>query len=171
MKLTTIGLDIVVKDNIRHAIKEINEKYGTTVILTTHDIGDIEELCSRIIIIDEGKKIYDGTLENLKDSYGKRRKVTMEVRKPKVLEGLKLFQKMTGVNGVGITESDYESVLDIENKTYTVSFDKHKMQVAQILSVVMDLTEVTDIKLQETELAEIVKEIYNPDSPPMAREQ
>jgi len=83
----TIGLDLVVKDNIRHAIKEINEKYQTTVILTTHDIGDIEELCNRIIIIDEGKKIYDGTLDNLKDTYGTRRKVTMEVRKPELLKG------------------------------------------------------------------------------------
>lgn len=63
----TIGLDLVVKDNIRRAIKEINEKYNTTVILTTHDIGDIEELCSRIIMIDEGKKIYDGSLEKLKE--------------------------------------------------------------------------------------------------------
>ena len=157
----TIGLDLVVKDNIRHAIKEINEKYETTVILTTHDIGDIEELCSRIIIIDEGKKIYDGTLENLKDTYGKRRKVTMEVRKPEAIRELKLFQKITGMNGVQITENDYDSVLDMESKTYTVSFDKHKMQVPQILSAVMELTEVTDIKLQETELAEIVKEIYN----------
>jgi len=157
----TIGLDLVVKDNIRHAIKEINEKYETTVILTTHDIGDIEELCSRIIIIDEGKKIYDGTLENLKDTYGKRRKVTMEVRKPEAIKELKLFQKITGVNSVQIMENDYDSVLDMESKTYTVSFDKHKMQVPQILSAVMELTEVTDIKLQETELAEIVKEIYN----------
>ena len=157
----TIGLDIVVKDNIRKAIKEINAKYGTTVILTTHDIGDIEELCSRIIIIDEGKKIYDGTLEDLKDTFGKRRKVTMEVRKPELLTELKLFQKIMGVNGVQIMENDYDSVLDAESKTYTVSFDKHKMQVPQILSAVMELTEVTDIKLQETELAEIVKEIYN----------
>lgn len=157
----TIGLDLVVKDNIRKAIKEINEKYQTTVILTTHDIGDIEELCNRIIIIDEGKKIYDGTLENLKDTYGTRRKVTMEVRKPELLKELQLFHKISSVNGVQITENDYDSVLDMESKTYTVSFDKHKMQVPQILSAVMELTEVTDIKLQETELAEIVKEIYN----------
>lgn len=65
----TIGLDVLVKDNIRKAIKEINEKYHTTVILTTHDIGDIEELCTRIIIIDEGKKIYDGGIEELKACY------------------------------------------------------------------------------------------------------
>lgn len=157
----TIGLDIVVKDNIRHAIKEINEKYQTTVILTTHDIGDIEELCSRIIIIDEGKKIYDGTLENLKDTYGKRRKITMEVRKPEVLQKISLADVLNKTNTVAILEADYEVTLDAESKTYTVSFDKHKMQVPQILSAVMELTEVTDIKLQETELAEIVKEIYN----------
>lgn len=157
----TIGLDLVVKDNIRHAIKEINEKYQTTVILTTHDIGDIEELCSRIIIIDEGKKIYDGTLENLKDTYGKRRKVSMEVRKPEALQALDLAQQLNKTNDVNVSEADYETVLDVESKTYTVSFDKHKMQVPQILSAVMELTEVTDIKLQETELAEIVKEIYN----------
>lgn len=157
----TIGLDIVVKDNIRHAIKEINEKYQTTVILTTHDIGDIEELCSRIIIIDEGKKIYDGTLENLKDTYGKRRKITMEVRKPEVLQKISLADVLNKTNTDAISEADYEVTLDAESKTYTVSFDKHKMQVPQILSAVMELTEVTDIKLQETELAEIVKEIYN----------
>lgn len=157
----TIGLDIVVKDNIRHAIKEINEKYQTTVILTTHDIGDIEELCSRIIIIDEGKKIYDGTLENLKDTYGKRRKVSMEVRKPETIKDLNLANKLNETNKLSISEDDYSAVLDAESKTYTVTFDKHKIQVPQILSVVMELTEVTDIKLQETELAEIVKEIYN----------
>lgn len=157
----TIGLDLVVKDNIRHAIKEINEKYQTTVILTTHDIGDIEELCSRIIIIDEGKKIYDGTLENLKDTYGKRRKVSMEVRKPEALQELSLVEQLNKTNETSISETDFETVLDVESKTYTVSFDKHKMQVPQILSVVMECTEVTDIKLQETELAVIVKEIYN----------
>ncbi|MDE6202782.1 MAG: ATP-binding cassette domain-containing protein, partial [Lachnospiraceae bacterium] len=86
----TIGLDLVVKDNIRRAIKQINEKYQTTVILTTHDIGDIEELCSRIIIIDEGKLIYDGSLANLKDTYGNKRKISMEIRQPWKLKELHL---------------------------------------------------------------------------------
>lgn len=157
----TIGLDLVVKDNIRKAIREINEKYNTTVILTTHDIEDIEELCSRIIIIDEGKKIYDGSLANLKDTYGKRRKVSMEVKKPEAVKDLNIAEKINEANGIAISEDDYETILDEESKTFTVSFDKHKIQVPQILSVVMDVTEVTDIKLQETELAEIVKEIYN----------
>ena len=151
----TIGLDLVVKDNIRKAIKEINEKYQTTVILTTHDIGDIEELCSRIIIIDEGKKIYDGSLEKLKDSFGTRRKVSMEVKKTSAVKNLNLAEKL------GVESGDFDTELDAENSIFTISFDKHKIHVPQILAAVMEVSEVTDIKLQETELAEIVKEIYN----------
>lgn len=151
----TIGLDLVVKDNIRQAIKEINEKYQTTVILTTHDIGDIEELCSRIIIIDEGKKIYDGSLEKLKENYGTKRKVSMEIRKPEQLQTLDFKKRFH------VTENDYTTELDSENNIFSITFDKHKLQVPQILSAVMEVTEVKDIKLQETELAEIVKAIYN----------
>lgn len=169
----TIGLDLVVKDNIRKAIKEINEKYQTTVILTTHDIGDIEELCSRIIIIDEGRKIYDGTLEELKDTYGSRRKVVMEVKNVEAVRKLNLAEvlgietdtpsidEVAGAKGADIKNEPYTTELDADKKIYTITFDKHRLQVPQILSAVMDVTEVTDIKLQETELAEIVKEIYN----------
>ena len=68
----TIGLDLVVKDSMRQAIKEINAQYQTTVILTTHDLSDIEQLCERIIIIDEGKLIYDGTIANIKELRNRR---------------------------------------------------------------------------------------------------
>ena len=151
----TIGLDLVVKDNIREAIKEINEKYQTTVILTTHDIGDIEELCSRIIIIDEGKKIYDGSLAELKDKYGTKRKVSMEIKQPERIKGLHLPEIL------GAGEEDCTVEFDKENSTLLVTFDKHKIQVPQVLSAVMDVAEVKDVQIQETELAEIVKEIYH----------
>lgn len=150
----TIGLDLVVKDNIRTAIKEINEKYKTTVILTTHDIEDIEELCSRIIIIDEGKKIYDGSLADLKDTYGTKRKVSMEVKQPDRLTGWKLSEKL------GVTENECVTEFDRENNVLSVTFDKHKIQVPQVMGAVMEQTEVSDIQIQETELAEIVKAIY-----------
>lgn len=151
----TIGLDLIVKDSIRAAIKEINEKYGTTVILTTHDIGDIEELCSRIIIIDEGKKIYDGSLEKLKDTYGTKRKVSMEIKNFQAIKDLKLYQKF------GVPETDCIQEYDEETKVLRVIFDKHKIEVPQIISTVMEVAEVKDVQIQETELAEIVKEIYN----------
>ena len=150
----TIGLDLVVKDNIRKAIKEINEKYGTTVILTTHDIGDIEELCSRIIIIDEGKKIYDGSLEKLKDTYGTKRKISMEVKNIKKAKELNFSQIL------GVKTDEIEVCLDESKKTVTVIFDKHKLQVTEIINAVMEVTDVQDVEIKDTELAEIVKAIY-----------
>lgn len=151
----TIGLDLIVKDNIRKAIKEINEKYQTTVILTTHDIEDIEELCSRIIIIDQGKKIYDGSLQTLKDTYGTKRKVVMEVKQPENVKKKRLSELLN------ISEEDYQIELDNKNNVLAVWFDKNMLQVPQILAGVMNMSEVSDIQIQETELAEIVKEIYN----------
>src|SRR5215471_9278772 len=63
----TIGLDVVAKDHIRHFLRAINERYRTTVLLTTHDLDDIEELCRRIMIIDHGALLFDGPLAGLKE--------------------------------------------------------------------------------------------------------
>lgn len=151
----TIGLDLVVKDNIREAIKEINERYQTTVILTTHDIEDIEELCHRIIIIDGGKKIYDGNLKDLKATYGTRRKVHMEVKNLKAIEQMNLSMVLK------VSEDSYQVELDQDSNTVTVTFDKNKIQVTDVIAEIMRLSEVKDVKIEETALAEIVKEIYN----------
>lgn len=150
----TIGLDLVVKDKIREAIRVINEKYQTTVILTTHDIGDIEELCSRIIVIDEGHKIYDGSLANLKDTYGTRRRVIMEVR------AVQQAKKLDWVQILGADSSLFEIETDEENNQLAFVFDKNDMQVSDVISAAMGATEVRDIQIQETELSEIVKAIY-----------
>ena len=150
----TIGLDLVVKDNIRAAIREINEKYQTTVVLTTHDIEDIEELCSRILIIDQGKLIYDGSLEELKERYGTKRKVVMEVPDPVQAENMPLDEYLS------VSKEDYEIWADTESSTVTVSFDKNKVQVSEGIGQMMQHTQVKDVKIYETELAEIVKAIY-----------
>lgn len=154
----TIGLDLVVKDNIRDAIREINRRYNTTVILTTHDIGDIEELCSRIIIIDEGKKIYDGSLKELKEEYGTVRKVTMEVKSMEKLQEINLAQEW------GISEEKCRMQIEAENNICQVIFDRHLVQVPRILTRIMEVAEVKDVQIQETELAEIVKAIYRHES-------
>ena len=150
----TIGLDIVVKDKIRAAIKELNEKYQTTVILTTHDIGDIEQLCSRIIVIDEGKKIYDGSLQNLKETYGTRCTISMELRSAAQAE--KLRPEMMP----GVADGDCSMEYDPLRRVLTVNFDKKKYSAPQILSAVMEKADVTDVQVKETELAQIVKQIY-----------
>ncbi|MCL6574268.1 MAG: ATP-binding cassette domain-containing protein, partial [Bacillus sp. (in: Bacteria)] len=66
----TIGLDVLVKLKIREFLKEINEKYQTTILLTTHDLSDIEALCERVVMLDEGKVIYDGALKSLQEKWG-----------------------------------------------------------------------------------------------------
>ncbi|MEB3752144.1 ATP-binding cassette domain-containing protein [Geobacillus icigianus] len=71
----TIGLDVLVKLNIRQFLKQLNERYGTTILLTTHDMSDIEALCERVIMLDEGKIIYDGSLETLKEKWGQGKRV------------------------------------------------------------------------------------------------
>lgn len=151
----TIGLDLVVKDNIRSAIKEINEKYNTTVILTTHDIEDIEELCNRIIIIDNGKKIYDGSLKDLKNKYGRSRKVSFEVKETEKVKELNLAKEFN------LAAEECTTELDEKEKVYSVVFDKNKIQISQIIGEVMKVSDVNDIEIHETELADIVKEIYN----------
>lgn len=151
----TIGLDLVVKENIREAIKEINAKYKTTVILTTHDIGDIEELCSRIIIIDQGKKIYDGSLQKLKDLYGAKRTVSMEVRNYNQKKLANLWETL------GVKEEDYETEYDKEQRILSVTFNKNKIHVPEILTAVMSQMEVKDVQIEETQLEDIVKQIYH----------
>lgn len=66
----TIGLDVVMKDNVRNAIKKINQNLGTTVVLTTHDMSDIELLADKIVMIDHGKMIFEGDTLDLKEIYG-----------------------------------------------------------------------------------------------------
>lgn len=151
----TIGLDLVVKDKIRKAIKTINDNYETTIILTTHDIDDIEELCSRIIVIDEGKKIYDGSLKELKEKYGSKRKIRMEVKHSKELASFSTAEKLNCSSNDCLTE------YDADNHLLTISFDKHKIETPQVISSVMGFTDVFDVQIQETELSEIVKQIYN----------
>ena len=145
----TIGLDIVVKDRIRQAIREINEKYNTTVILTTHDLGDIEELCNRIIIIDAGKKIYDGTLLDLKRSYGGSCSIHFEMKETPDQA------KIQAVHAI----SDKMDI-EIKKKKISVNFSKNDFTVAEVIGKIMADMEVTDVQIKETELTDIVKRIY-----------
>ncbi|HEX3022390.1 MAG TPA: ATP-binding cassette domain-containing protein, partial [Lachnospiraceae bacterium] len=148
----TIGLDLVVKESIRKAIRQINEQYETTVILTTHDLGDIEELCKRILIIDEGKLIYDGTIEAIKDTYGTTRKVSIEAK------DIEPFRKVNYNQRFNLPEEVFS--VKIDNNSIDYTFDKNRINVSDIISDAMSTGVVGDIKIQETEIGEIVKEIY-----------
>lgn len=146
----TIGLDIVVKDKIRKAIKEINKKNNTTVILTTHDLDDIEEVCDRIIVIDGGKKIFDGSIKNLKENFGKCRSIKFDVKINKYEDINSLF----GIYGEDLIVKETDNELEIK-------FHKDKLKIAEIISKIVNIYEVRDITIEEPQMEDVVKEIYS----------
>jgi ABC-2 type transport system ATP-binding protein len=140
----TIGLDVLVKERIRQFIKDQNAAHGTTVILTTHDLGDIEELCNRVMIIDAGRLIYDGALQTIKDRFGTHRIIKFETASR--IQGLELPQ---GAEMLSQTDSSLE-----------LRFDRSMCSASQVASKVMSQLEVLDFKLEEPDLTSIVKQIY-----------
>ena len=145
----TIGLDVVVKESVRKAIKDINEKYGTTIILTTHDLNDIEELCNRIIIIDKGKKIYDGELEGVKEQFGYL--TTIEIQ-------LKDKSNIEKINFKRFKDDDFK--LDMKGSKINITFNKNNVSSADIIGEVMKKSKVIDFNIKETSIEDIVKKMY-----------
>lgn len=145
----TIGLDVVVKEKVRQAIKEIKKQYGTTVILTTHDLSDIEELCDRIIIIDKGKKIYDGGIKEIKDKYGYMTTAEISVKE----------NKQININDNFKLEEDNLNYKFEEGKLI-ITFNKNKVSSTEIIQYVMSNMNVVDFKINETSIEDIIKKIY-----------
>ncbi|RPI31143.1 MAG: ATP-binding cassette domain-containing protein [Chloroflexota bacterium] len=149
----TIGLDLIVKERIREFIKEQNRTKGTTVILTTHDLGDIEELCRRVIIIDNGRLIYDGPISTIKDRFGKYRTITFDTLAP-------VGQPGTDFNipeGAELVTNGHSA----EDRKLVLRFDRTVTSASRVAASLMNEVEVTDFSLSEPGLASIIKQIYN----------
>ncbi len=148
----TIGLDVVVKEKVRNAIKEINEKYNTTIILTTHDLEDIEELCHRIIIIDKGVKIYDGSLEEIKNKYGYMTTVVMQTKENKINSSL-------NINSHFSLDSEDLNVTEEDGKIM-INYNKNKISLTEIIDYFMKNYTIQDFSIKETSIDDIIKKIY-----------
>lgn len=143
----TIGLDVFVKENIRKFIKDINKEKNTTVILTTHDLKDIEDVCNRIILLDKGTIIYDGEKQKFKDTYGKY-----------------IFAELVVNNkNISLSENMKTSSLEIIEETDTnikIRFNHEKTTIMQIMNEISKYCVIEDIHMRESELEDILKEIY-----------
>lgn len=148
----TIGLDVVVKDKIRSFIKEVNKEKNCTVILTTHDLQDIEEVCNRIIVVDDGLIIHDGTLEEFKYTYGKSREIYFNVKK--IDE--KLYDYIEKETKFKIIEKGEDFIV--------VKFERDKYSATDIIKVFTNYCEVTDLTVKETSIETIVKDLYRRES-------
>lgn len=141
----TIGLDVWVKEKIRQAIKTMNEKYNTTVILTTHDMQDIENLCSRIIMIEEGKVIYDGSLDNIKHRFGNIRTVELRLKNRPKMEMLDTFGG----------KATYEWQ---EEKLY-IKFDADLLELETVVKYAFGTLKAVDMQISEINIEDVVKDI------------
>lgn len=151
----TIGLDILIKDKVRKLIKELNKRKNTTILLATHDMNDVEALCPRIIVIDKGKIIYDGLLEDLKEKFKMYRKAKIrmkddvneeEINKIKVL----LLEKFNDV------------ISDCAIKSYwlDISFKKQDVNLLEILKFITNFIPIEDIHTEDIQTEEVIKLIY-----------
>jgi len=143
----TVGLDVVAKVRIREFIAEQNRTEGTTVLLTTHDIADIEHLARRVVIIDEGRILYDGDLASLRTRYAPYREIV--VRAPQVPEDLRVDgPELTG------TRPDGDDLLA------TFRFDPEVISAPAAIQRITSALEVTDITSREPGVEDVIRQIY-----------
>lgn len=147
----TIGLDIVVKTKIREFLKHMNEQHGTTILLTTHDLQDIEALCSRVVMLDEGKIIYDGSLTHLKEKWGKGKEV-------RFLFGEQVgLDQLQGVTAALSKELDWRQEHAWEGRVFIKGTGAG---VSDLIAQVAQRFTIKDIQIIETKTDDIVREIY-----------
>lgn len=138
----TIGLDIFAKARIREIIKKMNEEKGTTIFLTSHDIGDVEALCNRIIIINNGTIVTDSTIDELKSKYLSSKVV-----------------KISYDSDIVCKKIEY-NVQKLEHNQVELVIDTNRENIGEALAYFTSLGNIVDIQISSTPLEEVIKKIY-----------
>ncbi|MBL0388812.1 ATP-binding cassette domain-containing protein [Tumebacillus sp. ITR2] len=139
----TIGVDVLAKERLRTFIKEINRTRGVTVLLTTHDMQDIEKLCHRMAIIDDGNILYDGSIDALKSKFGNERTLVIE------LDDAPYRLNLPGTR-----------VLREEGPRVWLAFNRDQFSASDIMMRVAEHHTIRDLTVEEPEIESIVREIY-----------
>lgn len=139
----TIGLDVVAKEKMRLFIERINRERQVTVILTTHDMEDIEKLCKRMILIDHGQVVYDGDIDTVKNRYGKTRTLIVDI------EG----------NGKPFTVQGGELIKEEGNRKW-IRFQRDEISASELIAQISQNYSITDLTVEETAIETIISRIY-----------
>jgi ABC-2 type transport system ATP-binding protein len=139
----TIGVDIVAKERLRTFIREVNRDQKVTVLLTTHDMSDIEKLCSRIMIIDHGKVIYDGDVETIRKRYGRSRTLVVEFE-----------AEVPALTVPGAT------LLRREGRKQWFAFDRTGVSPSDLITYIGQRHQILDLTVEEPEIEEMIRTIY-----------
>jgi ABC-2 type transport system ATP-binding protein len=150
----TIGLDVVVKERIRSFIQTINRERETTVILTTHDMSDIEKLCNRVMVIDQGRLMYDGNIDRLKNDYG-----STEIMELETEEGM--------ASSIELLHMGVQHVQSEGNKT-KLTYDRKVVNSSVLIKWIMNRYTVKDFVVKETDIEAIIRKMYNRELPAFA---
>jgi len=145
----TIGLDFMVKEKIRKFIKQLNKDRKVTVILTTHDLQDIEEICSRIIIIDKGDVMFDGDLAEIKEEFSKFAFASLLIKN--ISQELQDFLKSPDAN--------FE-LISIDENTLNIKFDRTEITIAGIFEKLSQHCSILDLSIQDVSIDTILKTLY-----------
>ena len=139
----TIGLDVVAKAAVREFLGEVNRERGVTVLLTTHDLADIERLCSRLLIVDHGRLIWDGGLDELKRRYGQERTLVVDLEEP-----------------APPLEIPGARVVKVDGPRQWLAFRRDETSAAELTAAVAAQAGLVDLAIEETGIEEIVSRIY-----------
>lgn len=145
----TIGLDFMVKEKIRKFIKQINKERNVTVILTTHDLQDIEEICSRIIIIDKGDIMFDGDLAEIREEFSKFAFASLQVK-----EISNELQNFINSSYVGF------ELISIEENVLNIKFNRTEITIAGIFEKLSQYCSILDLSIQDVSIDMILKTLY-----------
>ena len=139
----TIGLDVVAKAAVREFLADVNRERGVTVLLTTHDLADIERLCTRLLIIDHGHLIWDGGIDRLKREYGQERTLVVDLEEP-----------------APPLQVDRTRVVGVEGPRQWLAFRRDEANAPDLIAEVAARYRIVDVAIEETEIEEIVRRIY-----------
>ena len=141
----TIGLDMISKERLRHFLVAERAEFGTTLLLTTHDMGDIERLCDRVLVIDRGHLVFDGTLPSLAERVALQRVLVVDLPEPSP------DLQVSAAAHIGS---------DLDGQRQRLAFSPKETTAARVLAEVSAVTEVVDLTLEEPAIEDIVRTLY-----------
>ncbi len=152
----TIGLDVSIKKSVRTIIRALNRELGTTIIVTTHDIGDIEDLCPRLILIDKGKLIYDGPTARFNRVFGSYRTLHLDIRdlpraERDTLEA-RLHERFPCREKIAV-KADNDGWV-------TLTLNQDEVPLLDVLNHCLNTYQVKDVKIEEIPLEEVIIKAY-----------
>jgi ABC-2 type transport system ATP-binding protein len=159
----TIGLDVSMKSKIRELIKALNREKQTTVILTTHDMGDVDALCKRIVIIDKGAMLYDNSIESLKSFFGAYRTLKLQLGKSAADLSEDTMNQNAGQLNDYLTKAfpGAPSInVSVQEEWISILINEEEVDVMTVLNSVQKCRKVYDVTMEEISTESVIKKIY-----------